>query len=263
MAALTWSTLKTTLQAIIARLPAPWTGTDAAFNQLYPNATQYAENRIYRDIPMLAQRIEDTSLVTTAGQRQVSLVGTTLPILVPQRIGLVVPAGEPWNNGTLISAAPVSLDFIDMFWPARGTTWAPASALALYWANRGSVNSDFSSPSIILAPTPDAAYNVVVTGLFQQAPLSPSTTQTYLSTVYPELLTIACMVFLSGALLRNYGSQADEKQMAISWENQYQELMPSARAAEMRRRGEGSDYLDRLQGDVPPTPAPQFVGGRR
>jgi hypothetical protein len=263
MAALTWSTLKTALQAIIARLPAPWTGTDAAFNELYPLATQYAENRIYRDIPMLAQRLEDTSLMTTAGQRNINLVGTALPIIVPERVGLVVPSGQAWQGGTLISATPVSLDFIDIFWPARATTWAPASALALYWANRGSVNSDFSSPSVVIAPTPDAVYNVVVTGLFQQTPMSPGTPQTYLSTVYPELLTIACMVYLSGALLRNYGSQADEKQMAISWENQYQELMPSARAEEFRRRGQGSDYLDRLKGDVPPTPAPQFVGGRR
>lgn len=263
MAAITWSVLQTTLQAIIARTPAPWTFPDAAFNQLFPQSTSYAENRIYHEMPFLAQRLQDTSLTTTAGSRSFSLQGTALPILVPQRLALLTPAGSTLANGGQVPFIPVSLDFIDMFWPNQSQTWAPASALAAYWcieggaghAGRGSGGPDFISPNVIIAPTPDAAYSVILTGLFQQPPISAGVPQTYLSTNYPELMIAGCMIFLSGALLRNYSAagspqQPDEPGMPIHWEGQFQRLMEIAKEEEMRRLQQGTNWMNR-----PPMPA--------
>jgi hypothetical protein len=246
VAALTWSTLQTTLQAIIARTPAPWTFSDPAFNQLFPQSTSYAENRIYHEMPVLAQRDQDTSLTTTSGSRSISLHGTALPIVVPERLALITPSGSTLANGTQVPFIPVSLDFIDLWWPNQSLTWAPASALAAYWCIQGGVSgADFISPNVVIAPTPDAAYKVVLTGLFQQEAISEDNPQTYLSTVYPECMLAACMIFLSGALLRNYGSagapsQPDEAGMPIHWEGQFGRLIESAKAEEMRRRGQGA-----------------------
>jgi hypothetical protein len=258
LAAITYSTLQTTLQAIIARTPAPWVATDASFNQLFPQATSYAENRITNDIPFLATRAQDTSLTTTSGNRLVSLYGTALPVNVPQRVALITPAGSTLATGTQIQLLPASLDLIDMYWPQESLTWAPASATALYWCNQGGVSgSDYTSPNIIIAPTPDAAYTIVLTGLFTAAPISATNPQTYLSTNYPELMISACMVFLSGALLRNYSSAGmpsppDEAQMAVHWEQQYGRLKDLAGAEEMRRRQQGSDWLSRPPGAAQP-----------
>lgn len=237
MAGLTWTTLQTELQAICARIPAPYTVTDQAFQTLFPQATQYAENRIYRDIPMLAQRTQDTSLVTASGSRSIDLSATALPAIVPERLALLIPAGATLGTGTQVQFIPVSLDFIDMVWPQQNTTMAPAAAVATYWALR-------DDHTAIVAPTPDAIYTVVLTGLFQQTPIGAGNPTTYLATIYPELMTAACMVFISGALLRNYGSQADEPRMALSWESQYQALMQAARAEELRRRAQGTFPLD-------------------
>ena len=251
MAALDWTSLQTTLQAIIARTPFPYTVTDGAFQTLFPQATSYAEHRITNDIPFLATRSQDTSLTTTAGQRSISLYGTVLPVLVPQRIALLTPSGSTLATGTQVPFVPASLDLIDMYWPNESLTWAPASALAAYWCLQGGVNgTDFTSPTVLIAPTPDDAYTVIVTGLFTQTPISASNPQTYLSTNYPELMISACMVFLSGALLRNYSSagnpaQPDEPGMPVHWEGQYMRLKDIAMATEVRRRNSGTDRLDR------------------
>lgn len=275
MAALTWTSLQTILQAIIARTPFPYTVVDGAFATLFPAATSYAEEYIYNKIPMLAQRLQDKSLRTTAGSRSISLAGTTLPIVVPQRLALLVgpnnvglvdgfgnPIVDGFGNPIItpdpapfqVPFLPVSLDFIDMFWPQEALTWAPNNALAAYWCIEGGVAADFSSPTVVIAPTPDAAYQVIVTGLFQQEPISATNPQTYLSTVYPELFLACCMVFISGALLRNYssagGTQPDEPGMPIHWQMQVDRLIEFAQEEEMRRMQQGTNWMNR-----PPMPA--------
>jgi len=248
MTALTWATLETTLLAIIARTPYPYSTPDGAFATLYPQATSYAENRIYREIPMLAEQAQDTSLVTVAGNRSIPLGDTALPVIVPERVALITPVGATPDNGERVQFIPVSLDFIDMAWPDATITQAPARANANYWAL-------LNDHTAIIAPTPDNAYTVELTGLFQQAPISAGNQTTYLSTYYPELLTAACMVFLAGALLRNYGAQADEARMAQSWETQYELLKTAASAEELRRRQQGTNWID-----APPAPSPTAPG---
>jgi hypothetical protein len=252
VAALTWTSLQTQLQAEIARTPYPYATVDGAFATLFPASTQYAENYIYNKIPMLAQRTQDTSLSTTGGSRSISLKGTPLPIVVPERIALLTPTGSTLATGTQVPFLPASLDFIDLFWPTQALTWPPSAALATYWCIEGGVASDFSSPTVIIAPTPDAAYTIILTGLFQQKPISATNPQTYLSTVYPQLFAACCMLFISGALLRNYGSASDEPGQAVSWQQQVDRLIEVAAEEEGRRKQSGTDWLYRA-----PVSAPQ------
>jgi hypothetical protein len=266
LTAITWSGLQQTLQAIIARTPYPYAVTDGAFSVLFPQSISYAENRIYNDIPFLAQRGQDTSLLTTPGLRSIDLSGTFLPVTVAQRLALVTPAGATLQTGTQVPFMPASVDLIDMYWPKQSQVWAPNVASACYWSLLGGNDpTDFTSPTVLIAPTPDAAYQVVLTGLFTQPPISETNQQTYLSTNYPEVMIAACMVFLSGALLRNYSSagavnQPDEAGMPVHWEGQYGRLKDLATAEELRRHQQGTDWLNR-----PPAPAgaPPGPGGPR
>lgn len=233
MAALTWTTLQSTLLSALAQAPSPYNVIPPDFAQLYPQATSYAEGRIYKDLVLLATRTEDsTSLSTTNGNRSLALASMTNVVVVQEGLGLITPAGNTTSNGTIQWFVKTSLDFIDRYWPQQSATAAPNSVgeWERFWA-------PLDNNTIVMAPTPDAAYHAVIPGLFQPTPISAGNPSTYLSTVYPELLTAACMIWLSGALLRNFSASADDPRQAMSWEQTYQTLKVAAEGEEMRRRG--------------------------
>jgi hypothetical protein len=227
MAAQTWTTLQQTLLVALSQSPPPYNIIPPDFTALFPQATSYAEGRIYKDLVLLATRTEDsTSLQTTNGNRSLAL-STMLPnvVIVQEGLALIQAGVRYWYD-------KATLDVIDLIWPNISQTMAPASAdwVGRYWA-------PLDNNIIVMAPTPDAAYQAVIPGLFQPTPISAGNPSTYLSTVYPELLEAACMVWLTGALQRNFGSQADDPRQALSWEGEYTKLMTLAKAEEMRRRG--------------------------
>lgn len=245
MTAQTWNSLQTTLLAALSKTQPPYTTVPADFAALYPQATSYAEGRIYRDVPMLAQRAQNTSLTTTASSRQIALSGLSPSLLVAEGLALITPSGTSSPaSGTRVWYDEASLDLIDLVWPSEATTAAPSvldPAYPRYWAMR-------DASTIVLCPTPDKAYTVELTGLFQQTPISSTNPSTYLSTTYPEILEAACMVFLAGALMHNFGAMADLPAQSISWEKVYQDLLPGVRSEEARRRGVIPD------GPTPPAP---------
>lgn len=231
--ALTYATLQTALLAALSKAQPPYSTAPADFAALYPQAISYAEGLIYRDVVMLAERTQDTSLATTPGSRALNLSAMTNPVLVPEGMALITPAGTTNPAlGTRVWYTMASLDTIDMAWPQEASAVAPS---LLDWTPRYFAMRD--ALSIVFCPTVNGAYTAEITGLFQPAALSASNTSTYLSSTYPDLLEAACMVYLTGALLHNFGSQADNPQRAVSWEGIYQKLLDGVRSEESRRRG--------------------------
>lgn len=237
MAAQTWTSLQTACLAFTVKAQPPYTTVPLDFATVFPQATSYAEGRIFRDIPMLANRQDNSTLTTVAGSRQLNLANMTNtsggPIIVPEGLSLIVPSGT--SNpavGTRVPYDMASLDVIDLIWPNEATTVTPSLTdfSPRFWALR-------SGLAMVIAPTPDAAYTAVVTGLYQPTPISATNTTTYVSTYYPDLLEAACMVFLVGALLHNFGAQSDDPRSGLSWEQLYQNLLGPARDEEARRRG--------------------------
>jgi hypothetical protein len=264
MAAQTWSTIQTAVIQALANASPPYTAVTPDFTIAFPQATSYAENRICRDMPMLANRAQNTQLMTTAGSRSIDL--TTMnnitaddqtnpgggPIIVVDGFALISPAGT--SNpalGLRIPYTQTSLDWIDQFWPQQSVVMDPAAAdwIGRYWALR-------DDHTIIIAPTPDAplgaVYTAEITGLFQPTPISQANPQTYLSTYYPDLLECAIMIFMSGWLQRNFSSQSDDPKMAVSWESQYEILLKSAMEEEQRRRGQGIGWSNMSMSEAQP-----------
>lgn len=250
---LTYATLQTNLLSMLAQAPPPYNVVPPDFAQLYPRAISFAESRITAEIPLLANRKQDSSLTVTAGERTVDLALTPTMIVV-ERVALITPTpGVPPLSGTRCQFIKTTLDYIDMFWPTEATTLNPALAqnIGRYWAYVTLDNNvQPSSTLIALAPTPDAAYTIELTGLVSPTPLSGANTSTYLSTNYPDLLTAGCMVFLEGALMRNFSAQADDPRQALSWEGVYRGLKDACEFEEMRRRGMVPDMP---RGSPPPT----------
>lgn len=250
MAALTWTTLQTELLVALVQAPSPYNVVPPDFASLLPRATSYAESRICAEIPMLANRTQDTSRSTTSGSRQLNLSLMTNPLVVQEGLALITPTGTSAAAGTRYPYDKTTLDFIDLFWPTEATTLDPSLAdnIGRYWAplNTGPASSvtiegGAATSIIVIAPTPDGIYTAECTGLFQPTPISLANQSTYLSTVYPDLLVAGCMVFLEGTLRRNFGAQASDPKEALSWEGQYITLRDAAAFEEARRRGLAAD----------------------
>ena len=89
--------------------------------------------------------------------------------------------------------------------------------------------------SIVMAPSPGAAFAVEVIGNIRPTPLSATNTTTFLASYLPDLFFAASMIFVSG-WQKNFGAQADDPRMAMSWETQYQGLLSSAKIEELRKK---------------------------
>lgn len=195
---------------------------DADFLAILPSIINDAEGRIYREMDFLATQRTDSTLPFTAGARNFTLPAGTL---VVQNIAAITPAATSSALGTRNPIEMVSLDFLNMIWPASGSSQdIPQYAARL------------DDTTLVLAPTPDAAYIAEVSGVFRPEAISATNTTTYISLTYPDLMLAACMVFASG-WQRNFGSQADDPKMAASWEALYQSRAQSTYAEEQRRKG--------------------------
>lgn len=240
MAAQTWTTLQNTLLVALAQAPAPYNIVPPDFATLFPQATSYAELRICRDIPMLANRSQNTSLVTAAGSRNLNLGSMTgNQIIIPEGLALISPAGQTNPAvGTRIPFDEASLDLIDQVWPQESETMDPAAAdwIGRWWALR-------DNATIVFAPTANATFTAEITGLFLPTPISLANPTTYISTVYPDLLEAACMLFLCGYLEQDFGAASSDPAMSMSFEGMYRTLVQAAKDEELRRRG--------LRADVP------------
>lgn len=207
--------------------------TDAPdFANSLPNVIAYAEGRIYRECTFLATRTQNNSLNFTAGSRSLDLTTITPTLVVPEGLAMITPVSTAPVAGTRQPFDNCSLDVMDIFWPQESITVDPSTIQSgRMWAMK-------DDHTIVVGPTPDKNYTAEVTGLFQPVPLSAANTSTYISTVYPDLLIAASMIFVSG-LLRDFGAQTEDPRMSESWESQYGKLVLSTVLEEQRRRGQG------------------------
>lgn len=194
------------------------------YQTILPAAIQDAENRIYREMDFLDCRTVQSPTAFSVGSRDYVLPTSVNTILVLQGVSAITPAGDVPPVGTQNPLEPVSLDFIDMTWPTESNVELPK-----YWTMK-------DAKTIIVAPTPDAAYQVKLTGIFRPTPMSSSNQSTYIGDTYPDLLVAACMVFMAG-YQRDFGAQSDDSPLAMSWEKLYQIRKESALSEEQRRKG--------------------------
>ena len=205
--------------------------SDTNFVIALPQIITSAENKIYRDCDFINQRAAAT-VDTVASTRTVTLPVATgaQNFKVVQNINLVTPAATAPNAGTRTPLERVSRDYLDFVWPSASISKGPPQYYAL-----------LDDQTVILAPTPDAIYKLEVIGTYRPLTMSAVNTATYLGDNYPDLLFAACMRVLSG-YQKNFGSMADDPRMALSWDQEYKELVQSAVTEAFRQKGEGESW---------------------
>jgi hypothetical protein len=230
-AGLTYSTYVTQV-AELAVVPT----TDPNFTVILPMMITYAENRIYRDLDFLTTVQTNTSISTTAGLRTVSVPVADFVTL--QQVNIITPAGttNP-DNGTRNPLTPVTKEWLDNTYASN--TWASTPA---YF---GMLNQS----TFYVGPWPDAAYTVELVGTIRPDSLSATNTATFISTYLPDLMIMASMVYIS-AYQRNFsGMSANDPNMPIAYESQYQTLLKGAMVEEARKKFQSSGW-------APMSPAP-------
>lgn len=235
---ITYSDLTTALgELLVYQISNPASATpsnDTNFNNILPRIIDDAEQRIYRELDFLAQRVPpDSSTALTANVRTAALPTATLFVVV-QNINVITPTATQPAAGKRNQLELISKDVMDLIWPQeQGGT---ANTVPTYYCL-------LNNTTLLVAPTPDAAYVLEYTGIARPAPMSSANTITYLGTNYPDLFLAACMVFGMA-----YQKDADLPQGAppgedvSKWESMYQKRKESAMEEAARQKGESTNW---------------------
>lgn len=199
---------------------------NAQFNQALVTALSYAENRIERDLDLLA-------LETSRGY---ALTAGVNILAIPPTDFVTVRTIEV--NG--VPLLPVSKEVIQNTYGAGSTLGSPT-----YFAMYGGGASDGGNAAnnILLGPPPDMPYAATITGTQRMPSLYYSATTplaatgtTYISTALPDLLVMCAMISISSYQRNWSGMSSNDPNMPTSYEQQYVALMSAARIEEARKR---------------------------
>jgi len=190
----------------------------SAFNAILPTVIDQAEGLIYRTpgLEFLATIQTDSTGTTTPNSREFVLPRV---FAVLQSVNRVAGNDRP-------PLTKISREAMDALYPravavdvaAMPTKWAP-----------------LTDQTILLGPCPGGAVQLVCVGEVTPAPLSSGNPTTWLSTYLGDLFFAAAMIFMTG-YQGNFGAQADNPQMAVSWKAIFETLLPGALGQEMRRK---------------------------
>lgn len=205
---------------------------NANFNQALATAISYAEGRIERDLDLLALETNRSYLLTTA----INILGVPPTDFVTVRT--IEVGGAP--------LLPVSKEYVQNVFPSGSALGTP-TVFAMYGG--GASDGGNAASNILFGPAPDMPYAATITGtqrmpsLYYSATMqSAATGTTWISTNLPDLLVMCAMVSIS-AYQRNFsGMSANDPNMPISYETQYQELMSAAKGENLRARQSASAW---------------------
>ena len=187
---------------------------------------EHAELRIFRDVDLDVFRKYQTATLTS-GDPFISMPGATpTDFEFARYITIFSPSGSlgGLTDNERVYLQKKDTSFISQYAPNRTSTSIPK-----YYAN-------WDNDTIILAPTPNAAYTIELAYNALPTGLSSSNTTTWVSTNAPQLLLYACLVeafkFLKGP-----------DNMLQMYETYYQQALTPFMGEQMGRRRR-DEYMD-------------------
>lgn len=242
---LTYTTYVSTLSSLTL-IPSD----NARFQSVLPSCIDYSEQRIYRELDMIAEDVSDSSATLTSGSRNFTLPTSKGTFQIISAINIITPSTATPDNGTRNPLTPTSRDVLDWLWPNSTGTGVPQQYCYFSQANL----AGFTQPdNIIVGPWPDANYPVEVVGKIIPIPLSASNTTTFLSTYLPDLMLMASQLYFDN-VMKNFGAAGDDPRSAVTHEQQYQELLKSAMSWEARKKFSGASWTSK---QIEPLAQPQ------
>ena len=191
---------------------------------------EHAESKIFRQIDLDVFRKYRTASLTS-GDAFVAMPGNTpFSFSYIRSVNIFSPSG---SLGGLTDNARVFLEKRDQTFINEYNANRTSTAVPKYYAN-------WDNDTIILAPTPNAAYTIELAYIAQETGLSSSNTTTWVSTNAPQLLLYACLVE-AFKFLKN-------PEMVGMYSQSYQEILTPLAAEQIgrRRREEYKDGVVRI-----------------
>ena len=210
-------------------------GADAAFNTVVPQAVQFAELRIQRDLDLLPS-LQSNSYQLTPGSNQLQI--SINDFVTVQTLGVTV-------GGALTPLLPVSKEWLMYIYGDPSFTAQPV-AFAMIGGDAATGGNTFNN--ILVGPYPDINYPVSVFGtarlpslVLNATPSLAATATTWISTNLPDMLIQASMIMLA-QFQRNFGQTSSDPQMGPSYEAEYQTLLGRAIVEESRKKFQASAW---------------------
>jgi hypothetical protein len=213
---------------------------DPPLQTALPQALNYAELRIQRDLDFLQARSANTYTLTAGSG--------LFPVPINDFLALETLEITQNSGSTVVNATPlipVSKEFIQNCYAGAASAGMPR-----YFAMYGDTFGDGANTdiNILFGPTPNFAYPLRVTGVIRLPSLAKfatagpaDTSYTYISQFLPDMLIMASMIYIS-AYQRNFSATSDDPAMGQSYEKQYQALRLGAIGEENRKKFLGSGF---------------------
>jgi hypothetical protein len=209
------------------------------FQNMLPAMIDTAEQRIYRELNLLSTVVTNSTSSTTAGNRNFTLPSSTGKFVTVITINIITPASTAPDSGTRNQLTPVDRTYLDAVWNSSTGATVP---------KHFAMNDQ---DTILFGPWPNAAYRVEVVGTIRPTSLSATNTTTFLTLYLPDLFIAASMVF-AGENMRDFGAEGNNPNVAQIWEGNYQALMQSANAEELRKKFSGPGWTSMSNVANPP-----------
>jgi hypothetical protein len=211
---------------------------DTNFQAAIQFGIQDAEERICREVDFLGAVVTQTTSLT-AGNRNLNWGNS---FFVVESLNIITPATttNP-DQGTRNPVLPTTKESCDYLYPS-----ATASGVPQYLGRVTQSNA-------VLAPWPDQAYTVEITGTQRPVPLSSTNTTTFISTYLPDLMVAATMIYMAG-YQQNFSSTGDNPQMATNWQGHYKDLLQSATLEEARKKFEAEGWSSKQPSPIATPP---------
>lgn len=203
-----------------------------------------AENRILRDLDLLAARTTDETGILTANSRIFQYPTDAGVWQVVETIALIDQNGIRHSPLT-----PVSKEIVDSMYPDEHAVGNPS--VPRVWA-------PYTAASALVGPAPSYAFGVQTYGVQFPTTLSEDNSTTFISQNLPDLFLAAEMIDVS-AWCKNSGAMSDNPAMARSWDQEYERLLSLARPWELRRKVQADGWSTRLPNPIA-NPAPRVRG---
>ena len=211
---------------------------DPDFLTQLPIFVTSGEQRILRDLDLLATHITDDTGVINANERRFFLPTNLGAFIVLSNVRLIV------NNVTQPALDWISQEAMNVAYPGAGAVGSPSIPRYV---------CPLDQQSVLLGPAPDSAYPALCDGT--QYPLSLSTgaavnaaagtvmitggslaaNGTYISNSIPDIFIAAQMIDVS-AWMRQFSAMSDDPAQARNWTEEYEKLRASEMVVEMRKR---------------------------
>ena len=219
------------------------TGLEPDFNTVIPQAINYAELRIQRDLDLSQSVVENVNYTLT-------IANNTIEIDVDDYVTIqTMSTVSGYARSSLI---PTTKEFLQSVYPDSSVIGPPAY-FAPYVGD--ALTTGATSQIYMVGPSPDLAYPLALTGTIRMisltnyvTPANANNRMTFISMYLPDLLIMASMIYIAG-FQRNFGRQSDDPAMAVSYESQYTGLLKGATVEEARRKFQASGWTS-----MSPTP---------